>query len=251
MICIPNINFALVEDNNIDNSAKENTILLNEITEKRDEYLNSIDSENAVSESNKNIVVNSKENTAKEDAHINNNENVVKDETEIKLVANDKEKSNESENLELLNNEDKSNLSKNNDLKENYNDENTNIVFSNPLKDVKYTLTSRFGNRNNGTHTGIDLAAPSGTNISACAPGVVIYSGYKGSYGNLVIINHGNEFQTYYAQCAELCVNEGETVSEGDIIAKVGSTGNSTGPHLHFEVREAGNVKNPQNYIDF
>ncbi len=251
MICIPNINFALVEDNNIDNSAKENTILLNEITEKRDEYLNSIDSENAVSESNKNTAVNSKENTAKEDAHINNNENVVKDETEIKLVANDKEKSNESENLELLNNEDKSNLSKNNELKENYTDENTNIVLSNPLKDVKYTLTSRFGNRNNGTHTGIDLAAPNGTNISACAPGVVIYSGYKGSYGNLVIINHGNEFQTYYAQCAELCVNEGETVSEGDIIAKVGSTGNSTGPHLHFEVREAGNAKNPQNYINF
>lgn len=98
-------------------------------------------------------------------------------------------------------------------------------------------------------HSGIDFKVEEGTEIKACTAGTVIYSGYKGSYGNLVIIDHGNDMQTYYAHCKELYVSRGDTVNQGDVIAAVGSTGNSTGPHLHLELRFNGNPVNPLPYI--
>lgn len=114
-----------------------------------------------------------------------------------------------------------------------------------------YTITSRFGKRSNGIHTGLDFNAVQGTPIRAAASGTVIYSGYKGSYGNLVIIDHGNEFQTYYAQCKDLNVEVNEKVEQGDIIATVGSSGSSTGPHLHFETRNNNTPVNPQKILNY
>mgnify|MGYP006388770055 CR=1 FL=1 len=114
---------------------------------------------------------------------------------------------------------------------------------------LKGTITSRFGRRRSGIHTGLDIATSNGTPLKAAASGTVVYSAWKGSYGNLVIVDHGNGIQTYYAHCSRLYVSVGQTVSQGETIAAVGSTGNSTGPHLHLEIRVNGVAKNPQNYI--
>lgn len=117
---------------------------------------------------------------------------------------------------------------------------------------VSGIITSRFGNRESIRsygHTGLDIAAPAGTPIRATATGEVIFSGYSGGYGYVVKISHGNGIQTYYGHCSELYVSTGDTVEAGDVIAAVGSTGNSTGNHLHFEVRVNGEVVNPQNYL--
>lgn len=111
------------------------------------------------------------------------------------------------------------------------------------------TITSRFGGRRSGYHTGLDIAANTGTPIKVAAPGVVTYSENMGNYGKLIIVSHGNGVETYYAHCSKLYVTKGQEVSEGEVIAAVGSTGNSTGPHLHLEVRVDGEIKNPQNYI--
>ena len=117
---------------------------------------------------------------------------------------------------------------------------------------VSGTITSRFGGmesiRSSG-HTGLDIAAPKGTAIKAAASGTVTFSGYSGGYGNVVKISHGNGIMTYYAHCSQLYVTKGQTVSAGDVIAAVGSTGNSTGNHLHFEVVKDGVSLNPQNYL--
>jgi murein DD-endopeptidase MepM/ murein hydrolase activator NlpD len=116
-------------------------------------------------------------------------------------------------------------------------------------KPIEGTITSRFGTRSRGLHTGLDIATSLGTPIKAAAGGVVTYAGYKGSYGYLVVISHGNGIETYYAHCSKLYVNAGDSVSQGSVIAAVGSTGNSTGPHLHLEIRVNGVAKNPQNYL--
>lgn len=120
------------------------------------------------------------------------------------------------------------------------------------IKPVSGTISSRFGVRSNirsSAHTGLDIAAPTGTTIRAAASGTVTFSGYKGSYGNLIVISHGNGVQTYYGHCSKLYVAAGTQVSQGQTIASVGSTGNSTGPHLHLEIRVNGVAYNPQNYL--
>lgn len=122
------------------------------------------------------------------------------------------------------------------------------ISFVRPTSGV---VTSRFGARWGRTHTGIDVGAPTGTPIKAAAGGTVIFSGWKGTLGKLVVISHGNGVQTYYAHCSSLLVSSGQTVSAGQLIAKMGSTGRSTGPHLHFEIRLNGYAINPQSYIGF
>lgn len=113
-----------------------------------------------------------------------------------------------------------------------------------------YTITSRFGPRSSGTHTGLDIAAPMGTAIHAAASGTVttvIWSNV--SYGNHIIITHDNGVQTLYSHCSDLYVSEGDYVAQGEKIAAVGSTGNSTGPHLHFEIRINNSRVNPQHYL--
>lgn len=119
-------------------------------------------------------------------------------------------------------------------------------------KPIEGTISSRFGARSSirsSVHTGLDIASPKGTPISAASSGVVTYAGFKGAYGNLIVIDHGNGVQTYYAHCNSLNVSAGQNVNQGDTIGYVGSTGNSTGPHLHLEVRINGVAQNPQNYL--
>ena len=111
------------------------------------------------------------------------------------------------------------------------------------------TITSRYGTRGSGFHTGIDIGASTGTAINAASGGTVTHASYWGGYGNIVIISHGNGVETYYAHCSRMDVSVGQTVSAGELIAAVGSTGNSSGPHLHFEVRVNGVSQNPQNYV--
>ena len=120
------------------------------------------------------------------------------------------------------------------------------------IKPVSGTITSRFGASSRirvSSHTGLDIATAKGTPIKAAASGTVTFSGYKGSYGYLIVISHGNGIQTYYGHCSKLYAKVGQTVSQGETIAAVGSTGNSTGPHLHLEVRVNGVAYNPQNYL--
>jgi murein DD-endopeptidase MepM/ murein hydrolase activator NlpD len=117
---------------------------------------------------------------------------------------------------------------------------------------ISGTITSRFGAKSSirsSAHTGLDIAATTGTPIGAAAAGTVTFAGYKGSYGNMIVITHSNGVQTYYGHCSKLYASVGDTVSQGETIAAVGSTGNSTGPHLHLEVRVDGVAYNPQNYV--
>ena len=113
-------------------------------------------------------------------------------------------------------------------------------------------ITSRYGERSSlrrSTHTGLDIACTTGTDIKVVSNGTVTFSGKKGSYGNLIIVDHGNGVETWYGHCSKLYAKVGDTVTAGDVIAAVGSTGNSTGPHLHFEIRINGECVNPQNYV--
>lgn len=98
-------------------------------------------------------------------------------------------------------------------------------------------------------HTGLDIGIPSGSNIIASKGGTVIFSGWSGSYGYYIKIKHGNGIVTAYAHNSRLLVSVGDKVKQGDIIALSGSTGNSTGPHCHFEVIVNGEFKNPLNYL--
>lgn len=120
---------------------------------------------------------------------------------------------------------------------------------------VKGKITSGYGSRRdpiNGVssfHQGLDIAAPKGTSVYAAADGTVIFSGYRNSYGNVVMINHGGGIVTVYAHNSSLVAKKGQTVKAGTVISKVGSTGYSTGNHLHFEVRKNGSTVNPRGYI--
>ena len=98
-------------------------------------------------------------------------------------------------------------------------------------------------------HGGIDIKASYGQSIKAADGGTVIFAGYKGSYGNLVIIDHGNGKVTYYGHNSSLCVSAGSKVYQGQTIAKAGSTGRSTGVHCHFEIRINGTQVNPLSYL--
>lgn len=121
----------------------------------------------------------------------------------------------------------------------------------NLMRPLAGSVTSRFGARWGSSHKGIDIGGSKGAAIKAAASGTVVLSqyGYNGGYGNYVIISHGNGVQTVYGHCTSLTVNVGQTVSQGDVVATVGSTGRSTGNHLHFEIRVNGVAQNPQNYL--
>jgi murein DD-endopeptidase MepM/ murein hydrolase activator NlpD len=98
-------------------------------------------------------------------------------------------------------------------------------------------------------HPGIDIGAGMGTPIKAAASGRVIVAAYSGGYGNLVVIDHGNGLATAYAHQSRIAVSVGQEVSQGQVIGYVGSTGFSTGPHLHFEVRVNGSPADPMGYL--
>ena len=122
---------------------------------------------------------------------------------------------------------------------------------------VSSYITSPYGTRVHPvtktvkTHTGIDIGASHGTNIYAAASGTVLVSGWNsGGYGNYVVIDHGGGVTTLYAHCSALLVSSGQSVTKGQVIAKIGSTGMSTGPHLHFEVLKNGSHTNPMAYFN-
>ena len=120
------------------------------------------------------------------------------------------------------------------------------------VQPVSGVITSRYGvssRLRKSTHTGLDIAASTGTPIKVIADGTVTCASYQGSYGKLVKIDHGNGLETWYGHTSKMYVSVGQKVTAGDVIAAVGSTGNSTGPHLHLEIRINGEHVNPQNYL--
>lgn len=129
-----------------------------------------------------------------------------------------------------------------------------NGMFTHPCPGYS-RISSYFGYREqplagaSTNHKGVDFAAPTGTPIYAAAAGTVTSAGYSGKAGNLIIINHGNGLQTYYMHCNKIYVKAGQQVSKGQNIAAVGTTGNSTGPHLHFQVMSGGTPVNPLKYL--
>ncbi len=122
------------------------------------------------------------------------------------------------------------------------------------IRPISGTISSRFGIRSRDNHKGLDIAAPKGTAIKAAAAGTVIFSGngaghgYSG-YGNVVVVKSTSSVVILYGHCSEVNCRTGEQVAQGQIIAKVGSTGISSGNHLHFEIRYNGSAINPQNYV--
>ena len=118
------------------------------------------------------------------------------------------------------------------------------------IKPTSGVITSRFGPRASGNHTGLDIAGPVGTPIAAAAGGTVTFSGWDNyGLGYAVKISHGNGVETVYGHCSKLYVKTGQTVVAGEAIAAMGSTGNSTGSHLHLEIRVNGVRHNPQLYL--
>ena len=118
-----------------------------------------------------------------------------------------------------------------------------------PLKDGVGIISSRYGWRDLGWHSGVDVAWDIYTPIVAVEAGTVTFTSTLGGYGNLVIIDHGNGLTTYYAHCDQFFVSVGDHVSRGQVIATIGMTGTTTGPHVHFEVRVDDNAINPAPYI--
>jgi murein DD-endopeptidase MepM/ murein hydrolase activator NlpD len=114
---------------------------------------------------------------------------------------------------------------------------------------VQGVLTSGFGWRWGRMHEGIDLAVPVGTPVVAAAAGTVIVAGWFGGYGNLVVVDHGNGFSTAYGHNTSVTVGVGQLVAQGQLISYSGSTGHSTGPHVHFEVRVNGTAVDPLGYL--
>ncbi|MBQ7717729.1 MAG: peptidoglycan DD-metalloendopeptidase family protein [Clostridia bacterium] len=120
---------------------------------------------------------------------------------------------------------------------------------------TSWTITSEYGTRFHPiqkvwkTHTGLDIGAGYGTPIYAADSGRVILASWNGGYGKCIMVDHGGGTSTLYGHCSSIAVSVGQTVSKGQVIGYVGSTGNSTGPHLHFEVRINGKVTNPHAYV--
>lgn len=117
------------------------------------------------------------------------------------------------------------------------------------LMPTRGRISSRYGSRNGRMHKGIDIATGSGTPIKAADGGTVKFAGNSGAYGKLVQVCHGNGYVTKYAHCSSIDVSVGQKVHKGQVIARVGSTGRSTGPHLHFEVLKNGQNQNPSSYV--
>jgi lipoprotein NlpD len=115
-----------------------------------------------------------------------------------------------------------------------------------PLRGVLY---SRYGVRQGQRHDGIDIAAPEGAAIGAAASGTVVYSGAQSGYGSIVIVRHESGLLTLYAHASALLVRQGDRVEAGQPIARVGKSGRTSGPHLHFEVREGTRPRNPLFYL--
>lgn len=114
---------------------------------------------------------------------------------------------------------------------------------------VNGVISSSFGPRDGRIHEGLDIAKESGSSIKAARGGRVAFAGWRGAYGKAVIIDHGDGVRTLYAHASKLLVSEGEHVSTGQLVARVGNTGRSTGPHIHFEVLYQGTALDPLKFL--
>jgi murein DD-endopeptidase MepM/ murein hydrolase activator NlpD len=129
------------------------------------------------------------------------------------------------------------------------------VVFQKPLKEG--FVTSSYGmrihpiNKKKVLHRGIDIAAPKGTEVYAASPGIVSWTKNSKKAGKNILIQHADEYHTFYSQLDKILVEKGQIVNTGDVIGLVGSSGLSTAPHLHFEIRENGEAKDPGKFIDF
>jgi len=132
--------------------------------------------------------------------------------------------------------------------------EKRSIPSSKPIL-AKYRLSSKFGNRFHPTlyrwrfHGGVDMACPKGTAIHVPADGVIVKSGWNGGYGNYIKIKHGNGYETVYGHLSKVSVKKGQKIKKGDVIGKVGSTGRSTGAHLHYEILKNKKRVNPERFF--
>jgi len=124
----------------------------------------------------------------------------------------------------------------------------SSLVFSWPITG---RITSRYGWRNSGFHHGLDIAGDIGDSIKAAASGYVLFAGYKPVYGNTVVIDHSNGKQTVYAHAQKIYVKKNQYISRGQVIATIGVTGNTTGPHLHFEIRKGQQTVDPLKYLRY
>lgn len=146
----------------------------------------------------------------------------------------------------------------NNQPFEDYLEEFKNAISNTPVgSPLDGRITSSFGIRTNpftgkhgDIHKGLDIAAPEGSLVKCTADGKVVYAGYRGDYGKLVVINHGDEYETFYGHLSEIMVKVGDEVKANTHIGKVGSTGRSTGPHLHYEIHRNDKKINPKTFID-
>lgn len=209
----------------------EKTINSVNTIEEAEELVNSIKKENENEELNLSII----EKYTNNSEEINTNElEVAKADSQAKIVQQLQEEKQQHEEEERINN-----MPSINGIKLAY-------------TPVSGTITSRYGVSSrirSSTHTGLDIAAPKGTQIKAVSEGTVTCASYNGSYGYLVKIDHGNGIETWYGHTSKMYVKVGQKVSAGEVIADVGSTGNSTGPHLHLEIRINGEHVNPQEYL--
>lgn len=232
------------KETNVEEVKQENQEEQSDITEEQ-EQSNTSDENNIVDEQDKD-----------NEEEQQNNENI---EVNQQSEANQQEpQASNTENIggaveDIANVEENQNLSEEEQMEKDAEFIKTTISFIKPLEGV---ITSRFGNRNptvstvSKYHTGIDIAANEGTDIIAATSGTVVLASSKGAYGNHLKIQVG-DVCIIYAHCLSLAVKEGDEIAQGQVIAKVGSTGNSTGPHLHFEIRREDRYVNPDLILDF
>lgn len=120
-----------------------------------------------------------------------------------------------------------------------------------PVAPAKVVVTAEFGApRGRAGHEGIDLAAPSGTSVWATADGAVVVAGKEKRYGKTVVIDHGSGYRTRYAHLKKIETKKGKRVRRGDVIGRVGKSGNASGAHLHYEVLKNGVPVNPRGFLD-
>ena len=219
--------------NNIAENEDENTnaeISKQEVEQKAD--TNKEKNENS-SDKNKEVKENSTKEVSSKTEEKSSSEKTTTEENNKTVKSTDKTKEESSDTKTVTNTQETKTENK-----------ESKITLSMPIKD-KYVLSVKYS----GRHAGIDLASSNGTNIYAAAKGKVIVSEFQQELGNLIVIDHGNGVKTYYAGCSKILKNVGDSVTENDIIAQVGQTGNSTGPHLHFEVRINDKVQNPETFL--
>ncbi|HBI91409.1 MAG TPA: peptidase M23 [Terrisporobacter glycolicus] len=240
-----------------------NVYIVQEVVEQDKQMLKDLESDKSEIEEKKTILDKNKEEAKViKDELVKDKKSLEEDKAELKKLKS--QLVNEEEALEeklqkiAAENAANSNKSDSNKSDSNKSDSgNSNAVISNGSWPVPghSTISSPFGYRIHPVlgvsklHTGIDIPAPTGTPAVAVASGTVIYSGVQGSYGNTVMIRHDNGLVSLYAHNSSLVVKVGDKVKKGQVVTKIGSTGRSTGPHLHFEIRVNGTPQNPLNYL--